>query len=30
MSAVGVELRVVTPRIENYSTSHLVQLLGLP
>jgi cytidyltransferase-like protein len=30
MRAVGVELRVVTPRIENYSTSHLVQLLGLP
>ena len=30
MRAVGVELRVVTPRIENYSTSHLVDLLGLP
>jgi rfaE bifunctional protein nucleotidyltransferase chain/domain len=30
MRAIGVELRVVTPRIENYSTSHLVQLLGLP
>jgi cytidyltransferase-like protein len=30
MRTVGVELRVVTPRIENYSTSHLVQLLGLP
>ncbi|HEX6817413.1 MAG TPA: adenylyltransferase/cytidyltransferase family protein [Ktedonobacterales bacterium] len=26
---IGMELRVVTPRIENYSTSHLVQLLGL-
>lgn len=30
MSAIGVELRIVTPRIENYSTTHLVQLLGLP
>ncbi len=30
MRTVGVELRVVTPRIENYSTSHLVQILGLP
>ncbi|HEX9038003.1 MAG TPA: adenylyltransferase/cytidyltransferase family protein [Ktedonobacterales bacterium] len=30
MQAVGVELRIVTPRIENYSTSHLVALLGLP
>ena len=30
MGAIGVELRVVTPRIENYSTSHLVRLLGLP
>ena len=30
MSAIGVEARVVTPRIENYSTTHLVQLLGLP
>ncbi len=30
MSAIGVELRVVTPRIENYSTSRLVKLLGLP
>lgn len=30
MRSVGVELRVVTPRIENYSTTHLVQLLGLP
>jgi D-glycero-beta-D-manno-heptose 1-phosphate adenylyltransferase len=29
MAAVGVELRVVTPRIENYSTSRLVELLGL-
>lgn len=29
MQAVGVELRVVTPRIENYSTSRLVELLGL-
>jgi cytidyltransferase-like protein len=26
---IGMELRVVTPRIENYSTSHLVQLLEL-
>jgi cytidyltransferase-like protein len=30
MRSVGVALRVVTPRIENYSTTHLVQLLGLP
>ncbi len=30
MRAIGVELRVVTPRIENYSTTHLVRLLGLP
>lgn len=33
MRAVGVELCVVTPRIENYSTTHLlhlVDLLGLP
>lgn len=30
MRAVGVDLRVVTPRIENYSTSHLITLLGLP
>ena len=30
MGAIGVEARVVTPRIENYSTTHLVQLLGLP
>jgi len=29
MADIGVELRVVTPRIENYSTSHLVELLGL-
>ena len=29
MAAVGVELVVVTPRIENYSTTHLVALLGL-
>lgn len=29
MAAVGVELRVVVPRIENYSTSRLVELLGL-
>ncbi|MGH2516316.1 MAG: adenylyltransferase/cytidyltransferase family protein [Ktedonobacterales bacterium] len=26
---IGVELRVVTPRIENHSTSRLVELLGL-
>lgn len=26
---IGMELRVVTPRIENRSTSHLVELLGL-
>lgn len=30
MRAINVEVRVVTPRIENYSTTHLVQLLGLP
>ncbi len=30
MRDIGVELRVVTPRIENYSTTHLVQILGLP
>lgn len=30
MRVIGVELRVVTPRIENYSTTHLVRLLGLP
>jgi cytidyltransferase-like protein len=29
MRAVGVELRVVTPRIENYSTTRLIELLGL-
>jgi D-glycero-beta-D-manno-heptose 1-phosphate adenylyltransferase len=29
MAAVGVEVVVVTPRIENYSTTHLVALLGL-
>lgn len=29
MASVGMELRVVTPRIENYSTSRLVELLGL-
>jgi cytidyltransferase-like protein len=29
MAEIGVELRVVTPRIENYSTTHLVELLGL-
>lgn len=28
MRDIGVELRVVTPRIENYSTSRLVQVLG--
>jgi rfaE bifunctional protein nucleotidyltransferase chain/domain len=30
MRVIGVELRIVTPRIENYSTSHLIKLLGLP
>ncbi|HUY76018.1 MAG TPA: adenylyltransferase/cytidyltransferase family protein [Ktedonobacterales bacterium] len=30
MRNIGVELRVVTPRIENYSTTQLVRLLGLP
>jgi cytidyltransferase-like protein len=30
MSQIGVEVVVVTPRIENYSTSRLVRLLGLP
>ncbi len=30
MESIGTELRIVTPRIENYSTSHLVKLLGLP
>ncbi|HKT39562.1 MAG TPA: adenylyltransferase/cytidyltransferase family protein, partial [Ktedonobacterales bacterium] len=29
MRGIGVELRVVTPRIENYSTTHLVRLIGL-
>ena len=29
MADIGVELRVVIPRIENYSTSHLIQLLGI-
>lgn len=29
MAAVGVELRVVVPRIETYSTTRLVELLGL-
>jgi cytidyltransferase-like protein len=29
MAAIGVETVVVTPRIENYSTSRLVELLGL-
>jgi cytidyltransferase-like protein len=29
MHGIGVELRVVTPRIETYSTSRLVHLLGL-
>ena len=29
MQSIGVELAVVTPRIENYSTSRLVRLLGL-
>jgi len=29
MAAVGVHLRVVIPRIENYSTTRLVELLGL-
>jgi D-glycero-beta-D-manno-heptose 1-phosphate adenylyltransferase len=30
MAQIGVEVAVVTPRIENYSTSRLVRLLGLP
>lgn len=30
MGSIGVELRIVTPRIENYSTTRLVRLLGLP
>jgi cytidyltransferase-like protein len=29
MQKIGIELRVVTPRIENYSTSRLIRLLGL-
>ena len=29
MATVGVEMCVVIPRIENYSTSHLVKLLGI-
>jgi cytidyltransferase-like protein len=29
MAGIGVELRVVTPRIENYSTTRLIHLLGL-
>jgi D-glycero-beta-D-manno-heptose 1-phosphate adenylyltransferase len=29
MAGIGVELRIVTPRIENYSTSRLIRLLGL-
>ena len=29
MADIGVELRVVIPRVENYSTSHLIQLLGI-
>jgi rfaE bifunctional protein nucleotidyltransferase chain/domain len=29
MATLGVELRVVIPRVENYSTSHLIQLLGI-
>jgi cytidyltransferase-like protein len=29
MATIDVEVRVVTPRIENYSTTHLVALLGL-
>lgn len=30
MRSIGVQLRVVIPRIENYSTTQLVRLLGLP
>lgn len=30
MATIGVELRVVVPRIENHSTTRLVRLLGLP
>jgi rfaE bifunctional protein nucleotidyltransferase chain/domain len=29
MERIGVEVRVVIPRIENYSTSRLIRLLGL-
>jgi rfaE bifunctional protein nucleotidyltransferase chain/domain len=29
MADIGVDLRVVIPRIENYSTSHLIKLLGI-
>jgi cytidyltransferase-like protein len=29
MADIGVELRVVIPRVENYSTSHLIKLLGI-
>lgn len=29
MERIGVEVRVVTPRIENYSTTRLIRLLGL-
>jgi D-glycero-beta-D-manno-heptose 1-phosphate adenylyltransferase len=29
MATIGVELRVVIPRVENYSTSHLIRLLGI-
>ena len=29
MAKIGVELRVVIPRVENYSTSHLIKLLGI-
>ncbi len=29
MESIGAELKVVTPRIETYSTSRLVRLLGL-
>ena len=30
MARIGIDVRVVTPRIENYSTSRLIRLLGLP
>lgn len=29
METIGIEVRVVTPRIENYSTTRLIRLLGL-